>query len=61
MLMDSGMRSISNYDSMPYTIVTSLEMSDEPQFLILNYYWCNNFLHIRDNQLIMSNLWHNTI
>ena len=28
--MDSGMRSISNYDSMPYTIVTSLEMSDEP-------------------------------
>ena len=29
--MDSGMRSISNYDSMPYTIVTSLEMSDEPK------------------------------
>ena len=33
MLMDSGMRSISNYDSMPYTIVTSLEMSDEPIIL----------------------------
>ena len=30
--MDSGMRSISNYDSMPYTIVTSLEMPDEPFF-----------------------------
>jgi len=31
--MDSGMRSISNYDSMPYTIVTSLEMSDESKII----------------------------
>ena len=34
--MDSGMRSISNYDSMPYTIVTSLEMSDESNFFAIH-------------------------